>query len=129
MAGPKGSKYYDIFLRHQVELVSGETTIINEEAFRLLDEIGKGHSIVSAARNMNISYRKAWGLIRDIEYNLGFMLVRKKRGGKDGGRTTFSPEGLELMDAYRKLVSELESTDKEAVKAFFRRLNHISAKE
>jgi molybdate transport system regulatory protein len=128
MAGPKGSKYYDIFLRHQVELVSAGTTIINEEAFRLLDEIEKGHSIVSAARNMDISYRKAWGLIRDIEYNLGFNLVGKMRGGKAGGRTTFTPEGLELMDAYRKLVSELQSTDKEAVKTFFRKLNHISSK-
>jgi len=129
MAGPKGSRYYDIFLRHQVALVSNGVKIIDEEAFTLLEEIEKGQSIVSAAKNMGISYRKAWGLLRDIEYNLGFTLVGKRRGGKAGGRTTFTVEGAELMTAYRKLLSELESTDKESVRAFFRSLNHITGIE
>jgi len=30
------------------------------------------------------------------------------------------------MIAYRKLLSELESTDKESVRVFFRSLNHIT---
>jgi molybdate transport system regulatory protein len=126
MAGPKGSKYYDIFLRHQVQLVAADETLITEEGFRLLLEIGKELSIVAAARNMGISYRKAWGMIREIEYNLGFSLVGKKRGGKAGGRTTFTREGAELIDAYQKLVSELESTDRESIRTFFRRINHIT---
>jgi molybdate transport repressor ModE-like protein len=126
MAGPKGSKYYDIFLRHQVQLVTGEDTLISEEGFRLLLEIGKTQSIVSAAKNLGMSYRKAWGLLREIEYNLGFSLVGKKRGGKAGGRTTFTPEGAELLDAYQKLVKDLESTDREAIRAFFKRINHIT---
>jgi molybdate transport system regulatory protein len=126
MAGPKGSKYYDIFLRHQVQLVTGEQTLISEEGFHLLLEIGKTLSIVAASRNLGMSYRKAWGLVRQIEYNLGFSLVGKKRGGKAGGRTTFTPEGAELLDAYQKLVSDLESTDREAIRTFFKRINHIT---
>jgi molybdate transport system regulatory protein len=126
MAGPKGSKYYDIFLRHQVQLVTGEQTLISEEGFHLLLEIGKTLSIVAASRNLGMSYRKAWGLVRQIEYNLGFSLVGKKRGGKAGGRTTFTPEGAELLDAYQKLVSDLESTDREAMRTFFKRINHIT---
>jgi molybdate transport repressor ModE-like protein len=126
MAGPKGSKYYDIFLRHQVQLVTGEQTLISEEGFHLLLEIGKTLSIVAASKNLGMSYRKAWGLVRQIEYNLGFSLVGKKRGGKAGGRTTFTPEGAELLDAYQKLVSDLESTDREAIRTFFKRINHIT---
>jgi molybdate transport repressor ModE-like protein len=126
MAGPKGSKYYDIFLRHQVQLVTGEQTLISEEGFHLLLEIGKTLSIVAASKNLGMSYRKAWGLVRQIEYNLGFSLVGKKRGGKAGGRTTFTPEGAELLDAYQKLVSDLESTDREAMRTFFKRINHIT---
>jgi molybdate transport repressor ModE-like protein len=101
-------------------------TLISEEGFRLLIEISKELSIVAAAKNMGISYRKAWGMLRTIEYNLGFQLVGKKRGGKAGGRTTFTSEGAELLDAYQKLVSDLESTDREAIRTFFRRINHIS---
>lgn len=128
MAGPKGSKYYDIFLRHQVQLVTGDEVLISEEGFRLLLEIGKTFSIVAASKNLDMSYRKAWGILRDIEYNLGFSLVGKRRGGKSGGRTTFTPEGEELLDAYQQLVRELESTDREAIRAFFKRINHITDK-
>ena len=129
MAGPKGSKYYDIFLRHQVEMVTGEEILISEEGFRLLIALEKDLSIVAAAKELEISYRKAWGMIRSIEYNLGFSLVGKRRGGKAGGRTTFTPEGKALMDAYRNLIGELESSDKEIVRTFFRRINQLSEQD
>jgi len=129
MAGPKGSKYYNIFLKQQIQLISGDEVIINEEGFRLLREIEKEQSIVAASKNMGISYRKAWGLLRDIEYALGFSLVGKRRGGKAGGRTTFTEEGKELLDAYSDLVKDLESTDKEVIRTFFRRINDITDKK
>jgi molybdate transport repressor ModE-like protein len=125
MAGPKGSKYYDIFLSHQLEMVAGDQTLISEEGFRLLIALEKDLSIVGAAKELGISYRKAWGMIRDIEYQLGFQLVGKRRGGKAGGRTTFTPEGKALVDAYRSLIIDLESSDKEIVRTFFRRINQI----
>ena len=126
MAGPIGSKYYDIFLKHQVQLVTGdEDIVINEEGFRLLIEIGKEQSIVAAARNMNISYRKAWGMLRDIEYILGFSLAGKRRGGKAGGRTTFTTEGKILLDAFMALKTELDVSDKEIIRTFFRKINTI----
>jgi molybdate transport system regulatory protein len=127
MAGPIGSKYYDIFLKHKVQLVtSDEDTVINEEGFRLLLEIGKEQSIVAAAKNMKISYRKAWGLLRDIEYVLGFSLVGKKRGGKAGGRTTFTTEGKILLDAFTNLKADLDLADKEIIRSFFRKINSIT---
>ncbi|MGD0581746.1 MAG: LysR family transcriptional regulator [Bacteroidales bacterium] len=126
MAGPKGSKYYDIFLRHQLEMVAGEQTLINEEGFRLLVSLEKNLSIVAASKEMGISYRKAWGMIRDIEYQLGFQLVGKRRGGKAGGRTTFTAAGKELIDAYRSLIDDLEASDKEIIKTFFRKINQMT---
>jgi molybdate transport system regulatory protein len=126
MAGPKGSKYYDIFLKQQVQLVTREENIvINEEGFKLLTEIRKEQSIVAAARNMGISYRKAWGLLRQIESVLGFQLVGKHRGGKDGGKTDLTVEGIELNDAYLDLKSRLEPAVHDHVKAFFNRINKI----
>jgi molybdate transport system regulatory protein len=125
MAGPKGSKYYDIFLKHQIQLISSGDIIIEEEGFILLREIEKEKSIVAASKNMGISYRKAWGLLRDIESALGFSLVGKRRGGKAGGRTTFTNEGKELLDAYTTLISDLESSGKEVIRTFFRKINDL----
>ncbi len=127
MAGPRGSKYYDIFLKQQLQLVTKEDdTIINEEGFTLLTEIKKEQSIVAAARNMGISYRKAWGLLREIESVLGFHLVGKHRGGKAGGKTDLTEEGIELTNAYLDLKNELEAKVHDTVKLFFRRINKIS---
>jgi molybdate transport system regulatory protein len=127
MAGHKGSKYFDIFLKHKVQLVTGEEDIvINEEGFRLLSEIEKEQSIVAAAKNMKISYRKAWGLLRDMEYVLGFSLVGRKRGGKSGGRTSFTAEGKMLLDAFKIMKSELDQSGKEIIRSFFRKINSIS---
>jgi molybdate transport system regulatory protein len=129
MAGPKGSKYYDIFLKQQLQLVTREDDIvINEEGFTLLTEIKKEQSIVAASRNMGISYRKAWGLLREIEYVLGFQLVGKHRGGKEGGKTDLTAEGLELSEAYLNLKTDLEDKVHDTVKAFFNRINNISDK-
>jgi hypothetical protein len=36
---------------------------------------------------------------------------------------------MELMDAYRNLISELESSDKEIVRTFFRRINQLSGQD
>ena len=130
MAGPIGSKYYDIFVKHNIQLITDEDNIvIDEEGFRLLIEIEKEQSIVAAAKNMKISYRKAWGLLRDIEYVLGFSLAGKKRGGKAGGRTTFTPEGKILLEAFTTMKTELEVSDKEIVRAFFRKINSIANKK
>lgn len=127
MAGPKGSKYYDIFLKQQVQLVTkDDDNVIDEEGFTLLTEIQNEQSIVAAARNMGISYRKAWGLLREIEYVLGFSLVGKHRGGKAGGKTELTPEGAELAGAYINLKKDLDYAVHDKVKAFFERINKLS---
>jgi molybdate transport system regulatory protein len=127
MAGPKGSKYYDIFLKQQLQLVTKEDDIvINEEGFKLLTEIQKEQSIVAASRKMGISYRKAWGLLREIEYVLGFPLVGKHRGGKEGGKTDLTDEGTELTDAYCILRHDIDFAVHDKVKIFFNRINKLS---
>ncbi len=130
MAGPKGSKYYDIFLKQHLQLVTKEDDIvIKEEGFTLLTEIKKEQSIVAASRNMGISYRKAWGLLREIEYVLGFQLVGKHRGGKAGGKTELTMEGIELTEAYSILRRDLDIDVHDTVKIFFNQINKISKKK
>lgn len=127
MAGPKGSKYYDIFLKQSLKLITDKDDIlINEEGFHLLKEVNKENSIVASARNMGISYRKAWGLLCEMENALGFQLVGKHRGGKDGGKTFLTKNGTDLVDAYNILLSELEIASHDPVKRFFNCINEIS---
>jgi len=83
MAGTKGSKYYDIFLKHKVwlENINGHD-IVGDGKFELLLSIEELQSLTAAAEKLDISYRNAWGKLREIEQNLGFAIVDKSRGGK-----------------------------------------------
>ena len=80
-------------------------------------------SIVAAAAAMNISYRKAWGMINKVETKLGFQLVIKQRGGSDGGFTTLSTEGYELLQGYKELISHFDKSINDITKRFFHKIN------
>ena len=124
MAGPKGSKYYDIFLKHQVwlESVDGEQ-IISEEVLKLLKLINETKSLKAAAEKLGISYRKAWGNLKDSEEKLGFSIVNKSRGGEHGGQSELTEEGLELIEAYNELVGDIDDSIKKVTKKFFNKIN------
>jgi molybdate transport repressor ModE-like protein len=129
MAGPKGSRYYDIFLRHNVWLETrGEDIVISAEGLDLLREVSRSESIVKSAKNMKISYRKAWGLLREVEDLIGFKLIEKHRGGASGGKTILTREGKALVIAYEDLNNEIDIALKDIAKRFFRRINEISDK-
>jgi molybdate transport system regulatory protein len=124
MAGSKGDKYYDVFLDYALWLKTIENKkILNQDGFILLIWIKKLGSIKLAANEIQISYRKAWNLINKSEKILGFKLVIKHRGGKDGGHTGLSPEGENLVNAYSDLKSDIDSSIKKVTKNFFHQLN------
>jgi molybdate transport system regulatory protein len=130
MAGHKGSKYYNIFLNYEIWLETLEKEkVLTGEGFALLLEIERAGSLVAASNNLKISYRKAWGLLREVEQHLGFPLVERKRGGASGGRSVLSPEGEELLNAYRTLHYETDSALKNIAKVFFRRINDITERK
>ncbi|MCD4768797.1 MAG: LysR family transcriptional regulator [Bacteroidales bacterium] len=124
MAGSKGSKYYNVFLRYQLNLEDNDDNkILNCEGFELLLTIDRLRSIVAAAKAMDISYRKAWGIINKVETELGFPLVIKQRGGSDGGFTTLSTEGYELLEGYKELITHFDKSISNITKKFFHKIN------
>ena len=124
MAGSKGSKYYNVFLNYCLKLEDqNDKSILGTEGFELLNSINRLNSIVAAAEEMEISYRKAWGIINKVEECLGFPLVIKQRGGADGGRTELSPEGHQLLDGYNELSEQFDNSIREIARKFFRKIN------
>lgn len=124
MAGSKGSLYYNVFLNYDLNLNDKDgDEILDCEGFALLETIERLRSIVAAAEEMKMSYRKAWGIIQKVESKLGFPLVLKHRGGAEGGYTTLSEEGGQLINAYRELTTQFDDSIKEIARKFFRKIN------
>ena len=57
-------------------------------------------SLRAAAISMNMAYTKALKLIRNAEAALGFSLIHRQTGGKDGGRSTLTQERKEWLCRY-----------------------------
>ena len=84
----------------------------------LLEAIDKYGSINQAAKEINISYRKAWGYIKAMEERLGFKLIERQTGGKNGGGATLTEEAKKFLTNYE----ELEMGIREIVDAKFERI-------
>jgi len=76
--------------------------------WRLLEAIDKADSLKSTCDKLGISYRKAWGNLKDAEECLKFPLVEKSRGGKTHGHSNLTERGRAWVEAYSKFHREVE---------------------
>ncbi len=68
---------------------------------RLLEQIDQLGSITEAAKVLKIPYRKAWGIVRDINLNSSREIVIKEVGGKTGGQSSLSAYGKLIVEKFR----------------------------
>jgi len=124
MAGSEGSKYRDIFLLYKINLTDkNQDPVLPDELFIILQLIDKQGTIVAAAAAHNISFRKAWNMLKKAEKRLGFQLIIPTRGGQHGGSSELSTEGKQLLNAYTELVTAFDQAIHDVTKKFFRTIN------
>lgn len=73
---------------------------------RQIDSIG---SVREACMKMGMSYSKGWKIIHSAEEELGYQIVERRPGGKNGGAAYVTPKGKELLklfELYEKRVEE-----------------------
>lgn len=118
MKPPRSSKN-DVFLRYKLWLsaVSGEG-IIGESKYKLLRMIDELGSLKAAAENLGVSYRKAWGDIKESEELLGYSLTEKTRGGVGGGNSVLTSKAKNLLEAYDALHKKMDTAIEDAYDDF-----------
>lgn len=84
----------------------------------LLEAIARTGSITAAAKDLGMSYRRAWLLVDETNRCLIGPAVETATGGSRGGGTTLTPLG-------RKLVRQYRALERDAAVSATRRLHSV----
>jgi len=85
----------------------------------LLEAIDRYGSINQAAKEINISYKKAWSYIKAMEERLGMKLVERHAGGKNGGGASITDEAREFLRKFGAIESGIKEFVDKRFEAIF----------
>ncbi|MCD8218266.1 MAG: LysR family transcriptional regulator [Clostridiales bacterium] len=86
------------------------------ELFRQIQEHG---SINMAAQAMHMSYSKCWKLIKRAEKVVGFPMLTRQIGGKNGGSSELTDEGKEFLQRYHAMRQEIQTASDDIFRKYF----------
>ncbi|MEQ8298899.1 MAG: winged helix-turn-helix domain-containing protein [Nitratireductor sp.] len=75
----------------------------------LLENIAACGSISAAARDMAMSYKRAWDLVEEMNRIFGKPLVAARTGGKRGGGAELTSVGLAVVKRFRAIEEAASS--------------------
>jgi molybdate transport system regulatory protein len=84
---------------------------------QLLENIEACGSISAAGRAMEMSYKRAWDLVDEINRICRQAAVERQTGGKNGGGAVLTPFGTSLVARYRKIERNAASAARKELEA------------
>lgn len=100
------AKKNETTLRLRVWLEQENEIYIGIGSTLLLKHIEELGSLRKAAKKLGMSYRRAWGKLKNAEANIGRPLVEKTKG--KGQRFNLSPFGKEMMEKFLLFYLDIE---------------------
>ncbi len=102
----------------RIRIVSGEHIAMGQGKADLLEAIGRTGSIAAAARDLDMSYRKAWLLVDEVNQCFAAPVVLPSKGGAQGGGAQVTPLGREALARYRAMQVQAACAIAEAAQEF-----------
>ena len=90
----------------KIRIAIGKTIAMGPGKADLLDAIDETGSISAAAKQMKMSYRRAWELVDVMNKSFNQPLVISSPGGVNGGGALLSGFGRSILQNYRDLVKK-----------------------
>lgn len=96
-------------LAYQMKLrIIGEDKAFGHGVLQLMQGIEQKGSMQKAASDMGLAYSKAWKMMKTAEKELGFALLERKSGGKNGGGSQITEKGKDMMVRFTNFENELK---------------------
>lgn len=93
-------------LRLRPRVYRGTDIALGPGKVELLAAIARTGSIRQAAADQEMSYMRAWTLVRTMNGCFAEPLVAAERGGASGGVARLTPAGRQVLQLYRGLAAD-----------------------
>ncbi|CAM3408369.1 winged helix-turn-helix domain-containing protein [Paracoccus nototheniae] len=110
-------------LRIKLRLEYDSPLILGPGKAELLARIARLGSISAAAREMGMSYKRAWTLVEEMNIAFALPVIDSARGGPGGGGARVTETGQQVLTHYRALEAlllEAGAGDLQALNALLR---------
>jgi molybdate transport system regulatory protein len=87
----------------RIRVVADETIVLGPGKADLLEAIARSGTLRDAAAEMEMSYMRAWKLVRIMNDAFREPLIIMSRGGADGGRAELTAAGRQVLKLYRRI--------------------------
>jgi molybdate transport repressor ModE-like protein len=81
-------------------LANGDEGFFGPGTLRLLKLTLEMQSLKAACARMELSYSKGWKIIANMERELGYSVLIRQQGGRNGGGCDLTPKGKVIMERY-----------------------------
>lgn len=106
----------------RIRIAYGENIAIGQGKADLLEAIGRTGSISAAARDLDMSYRKAWMLVDEMNQSFRTPVVQAAKGGHRGGGAQVTELGQEALNRFRRIQAKASAAIEADVREFRKRL-------
>jgi molybdate transport system regulatory protein len=108
----------------RVRIDFAENSHVGPGKIDLLEAIRVSGSLSQAARDLGMSYRRAWLLVDSLKLGFREPVTVATTGGKGGGGVTLTQFGEGLVDSYRALERDIAELAQRRLRSVIRAVTH-----
>jgi molybdate transport system regulatory protein len=117
---PKQAASHTPHVKFRMRICKGETVALGPGKVSLLEAVREYGSISAAARSLDMSYRRAWMLLDELNSSLKSPATVSEQGGNSGGGCTLTPVGEAIIRLYREIEIEAQRSCSKQIEALKR---------
>jgi molybdate transport system regulatory protein len=97
---------HSMHIAYKIWIEFGDKAVFGIGLYQLLMLVRQTGSLHKAAGALKMSYRAAWGKVRQSEELLGFELLEKGRHGRSGAQLTSAADTM--INKFQKVLHEMD---------------------